>query len=169
MSPRGKPLPSGCCAGQRAGTGSGLETEPLCLAFPPSQGCFLFKQKIINNSRLFLNRTLELTVGLRGTMRGRRQCLAGERAALVQELAGRGGEPSPRGFPPKIPVEGQSWGAHAAWMAPEAPEIQHLCKAVVVLWRGLLSPLPPTQRLQGCSGPGCSFGCCRQPKKHRPR
>lgn len=46
----------------------------LCLAFPPSfpvsHGCFLLKQNIINNSRLFLNLTLERVVGLRGTGSG---------------------------------------------------------------------------------------------------
>lgn len=96
-----------------AGTGSGLETGPLSLAFPPSQGCFISKQKIINNSRLFLNRMLELAVCLQGMIRGRQ------------------GEPIPGGFPPKIPVEGQSWGAQVTWMDPGAPKIQHLCKAVV--------------------------------------
>lgn len=46
------------------------------------------------------------------------------------------------GFSPKIPVEGQSWGTHTAWMGPGAPKIRDLCKAGAVLGPGLLRLLP---------------------------
>lgn len=39
-------------------------------SFPLSHGCFVLKQNIINNSRLFLNLTLERVVHLRGTGSG---------------------------------------------------------------------------------------------------
>lgn len=59
--------------------------DPFCSPFPRPYGCFLFKQNIINNRRLFLHRTLELTIGLRGKMQGRQQSRDGEWAALLPE------------------------------------------------------------------------------------
>lgn len=78
------------CDESQVGWGAGWREISAWPSLPPSlplsHGCFVLKQNIINNSRLFLNLTLERVVHLRGTGSGGCSTGVGAAQPLLQSF-----------------------------------------------------------------------------------